>query len=852
MKRKFILMFFSVCFVFLLGLGVKANNMPNLNSPAYSTDNIFAQSGYGGQCTAFCYGRALEKLNIRLPFRNDAYTWWTSNNTYPSGSTPRNNSIAVWKDNTYGHVAFVEEVVGSIVYFNEANFETYVDTNYGGGYDKRLKNLTIDGMKKRGSFTLMGYIYLEDDLDMSKWRITATEGVNIRSGAGIGYSITGALAYNTYFYITERKRADGYTWGKTNGGWVVLDYAVHVSGPMPELQTEAVEPIHKDNIAHVRNGYCTIKNVSSGKFMNVYAGSDANYTPVGVWTYDDSTDQHFRFDHKGNGKYKLYAYCSSRGTNRVVDLNRGTDDPAEGDKAQLWTPDDDKAQLYYIWPVGNDEYVFELASKNGYVLAPNGSGEAAKDGAQLVLQKYTGAAYQKWKICDNNGKERANNIAYTPGYYTVNTNSSGIVRRTGADPYAEILSGNDINDGVTFYVSQVKDFWGFTEHGGVGGWVCLDYTKSAVVLESISIAAMPDKTYYFVGEEFDPLGLKIFANYSNGQSDELTEGFTVNCSLDGAGKKKVEVKYKDKSVSFEVEVCDISISNVSIQGTDLKKIYKVGEKLDTTNLALLAEYNNGELSVIEEGYSVQYDFSEPGTKTVTVIYGGKKAYYEVTVLSETTQAEIKVGNIDGFAGYEVSLPIKMTASGICDGNMTIGYDETKLQVVGYELSGVLNERNTYVNTSYGSGMIRLTFAGVNAFNVTDSNIITVKFKVSSAASGESAVYIKENRLYLADGTQVEVNAIDGAVEISEIAIDAEITNIKSYNENGKKLVSAEVSDDSVICLLAYYEGGVLIECDMAQPENGSVELSVKQGNGQTKFTVWNKNMMPMMNVMNIY
>lgn len=586
--------------------------------------------------------------------------------------------------------------------------------------------------------------------------------------------------------------------------------------------------------------------------MNVYAGADANYTAVGVWAYDDSTDQHFRFDHKGDGKYKLYAYCSGRGTNRVVDVNRGTDAPGNGDKVQLWTPDDDTAQLYYIWPVGNDEYVFELASKSGYVIAPNGSGDAASDGAQLVLQRYTGAAHQKWRICDNNGDIRQNNVNYAPGYYTVNTNGTRIVRRTAADPYANVMSGYDINDGETVYVSQVSDFWGYTEHQGIGGWICLDYTKSTVVLDSISIASLPDKTSYFVGEKFESLGLSILANYSNGQSEEITDGFTIDCSLDGIGTKKVTVNYKNKSVTFNIEVQDVSVKQISVQENDLKKIYSVGDEINTAGLSLLIEYNNGEISVIETGFDIDYDFSYPGTKMVTLTYGGKSTSYEVSVLAGTKPSFAEVGTVQSFAGMEILVPIRLNAYDVCDGNMTVSYDSEKLEVLGYELSDELSRRSTLVNTAYSSDKIRVTFAGTDSFDASDEKIIELRFGVRASASGTAAVELSDINLYGADGKRLEVSAKPGAVTIDEFVTKAEITNIRSQSVNGRKIVFADVSEDAVVCWLARYEDGELVECSMGQPESGSVELSVSDNGGRIRLMVWNKGMQPLMNAQDIY
>ena len=148
--------------------GVGAGHpLPTDTSPAaYCGLNPFFNSGYGGQCTDFCWGRAMEKLGISLPFRGNAVTWYSAaQGLYQTGSTPQGNSIAVWSYNGAGHVAFVEEVVGDQATMNEANILTYNTSKWGGGYDgaSKTRSAATWAARKLGSSgptTFLGYIYL--------------------------------------------------------------------------------------------------------------------------------------------------------------------------------------------------------------------------------------------------------------------------------------------------------------------------------------------------------------------------------------------------------------------------------------------------------------------------------------------------------------------------------------------------------------------------------------------------------------------------------------------------------------------------------------------------------------------
>ena len=64
-------------------------------------------------------------------------------------------------------------------------------------------------------------------------KVTAKDGVNLRSGAGISYKKKGAVPYNTTLKITKQTSGGGYTWGYTKydgiTGWIALKYTKKVT-----------------------------------------------------------------------------------------------------------------------------------------------------------------------------------------------------------------------------------------------------------------------------------------------------------------------------------------------------------------------------------------------------------------------------------------------------------------------------------------------------------------------------------------------------------------------------------------------------------------------------------------------
>lgn len=113
----------------ILILGKRPANM-YLNSQSYKSSNMYYNAKLEGQCTWFCWGRAHEKTGNSLTFRgpNNGGQWYDNINTTPTvikrapNLGPVSNCICSCSSTSrYGHVIFVESVIGNIVYYTEAN-----------------------------------------------------------------------------------------------------------------------------------------------------------------------------------------------------------------------------------------------------------------------------------------------------------------------------------------------------------------------------------------------------------------------------------------------------------------------------------------------------------------------------------------------------------------------------------------------------------------------------------------------------------------------------------------------------------------------------------------------------------
>jgi hypothetical protein len=95
-----------------------------------------------------------------------------------------------------------------------------------------------------------------------------------------------------------------------------------------------------------------------------------------------------------------------------------------------------------------------------------------------------------------------------------------------------------------------------------------DYQFENSVLQSIEVTSLPVKIVYSVGEDFEPDGLVLTANYidyfANGDERQSTRTIKYSIYKDTitfsetdfstVGKKEITVTYEGKSASFNVTV----------------------------------------------------------------------------------------------------------------------------------------------------------------------------------------------------------------------------------------------------------------------------------------------------------
>lgn len=184
-------------------------------------------------------------------------------------------------------------------------------------------------------------------------------------------------------------------------------------------------------------------------------------------------------------------------------------------------------------------------------------------------------------------------------------------------------------------------------------------------LEKISVKQKPNKTEYIQEKEsFDADGGVILAHYDDGTVEEIdmSSGEVEISKLDNSilGKQTITVTYKDKKVTFVVDVIEQSgkspvvganekITDISIVKLPERVEYiQNKEKINLKDGKLLIKYKDGttkEIAMDDKDVSISgFDNSILGEKAIRVTYKGKETTFVVSIVEDTSKSDDTIAN----------------------------------------------------------------------------------------------------------------------------------------------------------------------------------------------------------------
>jgi len=149
-------------------------------------------------------------------------------------------------------------------------------------------------------------------------------------------------------------------------------------------------------------GIYRLKNVSSGKYLNVDYGVDENETNVYQYSGDGSVEQTFRVVYDSTyDAYRFYTMSSINGHYRVLDVVKNNGSVSSGCNLEIYKPTDPVAQYFKIVQVSGGQYKIVARSNTSVAITANSgngtsSGTSSSSTGNAYMSTYSGNTNQLW------------------------------------------------------------------------------------------------------------------------------------------------------------------------------------------------------------------------------------------------------------------------------------------------------------------------------------------------------------------------------------------------------------------------------------------------------------------------
>ena len=316
----------------------------------------------------------------------------------------------------------------------------------------------------------------------------------------------------------------------------------------------------------------------------------------------------------------------------------------------------------------------------------------------------------------------------------------------------------------------------------------IDYVQSVIITP-------PSKVEYNYGESLNLDRAKITkimaSNPSKPEEIIVTSSMISGYTSTKIGKQNVTITYVDDKTytkDFVVTVKD-TISEISLNDKDFKKIYKYGDNLDLSNLSINVKYNSGKTENIPvtTGMISGYNPQKLGDQELTIIYNEKSLKTSVTIkdyikdikLTPPTKNEYKINESLSLAGGSIT---EVMASGVNENTISL----TKNMVSGFD------------STTPGIKKITVTYEGF-------SKIFEVAV-INNVNHIEVIPPTKTNYKYGEDlnlaGSSIKVVMEDGTIRNEKITKDM----ITGYEKTtpGQQMITVTYKDDKQNTYTGYF------------------------------------------------
>lgn len=188
-------------------------------------------------------------------------------------------------------------------------------------------------------------------------------------------------------------------------------------------------------------------------------------------------------------------------------------------------------------------------------------------------------------------------------------------------------------------------------------YFCFKNGNVCKVIDSVTLVGTPKASYY-TGDVIDVTGLKLSVKYKGFDAEEiaLTADMCEYDFREAGNDKTVSITYDGKTVTFNVNVEAVNLTDVELVTAPDKKDYDFGieNELDLNGLVVKAKYsNNTEANIPLDSLTVTgFDSRKFGEQTITVKYGDFEVSFKIEVKNISDDKYISIDYTSAATSYE--------------------------------------------------------------------------------------------------------------------------------------------------------------------------------------------------------
>ncbi len=207
----------------------------------------------------------------------------------------------------------------------------------------------------------------------------------------------------------------------------------------------------------------------------------------------------------------------------------------------------------------------------------------------------------------------------------------------------------------------------------------------------------------YLNEEYDHSNVKVYVDYTDSTKSDVTSLSKFSTpNTNSIGKKEVTVTYLEYILKYEVEVIDLYVESITIDTSNVKQLFNVGEYYSFENLKVKAHYSNQTEKFIND-YNIKITDSNNSTINKDNPFT-KTGYYDVEISVGEIKATYRIGVYNTMSSTRYYLrpesinnKYKMVNSNYIfkSGEVVLRSKEASLTIVGNENRLTSNDINGF-------------------------------------------------------------------------------------------------------------------------------------------------------------